>query len=71
MSIRKNDSNEFRGLWDEARTASRLVAEWPAWKRGDIACAPSTTADTDAGIVTAGQDSESESGGHDSPRAER
>lgn len=33
MMLKKNET-EFRDFWRAAAEASRIVAEWPIWKRG-------------------------------------
>jgi len=64
MNIRRNDSGEFRNLWDEARNASRSVAEWPAWKRGEIESASSRSGDSRSTETRSQGDTAPPSAGH-------
>ncbi|MBN1607237.1 MAG: hypothetical protein JW940_11435 [Polyangiaceae bacterium] len=66
MYIRRNETGEFRGLWEQARRASEEVAKWPAWKRGQLECAPSTEGQSDAGTASIGDSSQNQSGGEGS-----
>ncbi|MBN1608023.1 MAG: hypothetical protein JW940_15420 [Polyangiaceae bacterium] len=63
MYIRRNETGEFRGLWEQARKASEEVATWPAWKRGRLECEPSAAGQTNADTASAGDKPENQSGG--------